>query len=717
MFVLPSARALSERSVPDLRALTLGASLILLPGHAFSQDTGEAAYEAYVKALQKYGVELKDGSVSYDAATDKLVLTDSRATFGGTISNLPEDLAGDDAAKLDPPRTTDLDYTVSLSAGTVTIHGLTHEDSKFSVADWTYSDDSKFEISGSVEGQGRAKLEGLMTGVSLTNYSFSLPDLPAVDPARQASRWLPFARSMLLSSYDAFTTDQIGMTIEFVAIDDGNETPVVTGTMQMNGYTSSNAVNGLIGEYAIDSMTQSLQTLDPRTGRSSVQTTSNGRTVYEGTNLPAFLDLFDPAVPETGDEVTLLQSISSIDYVSEQEVAPGLTLTMSIDEISADEYTLTKRDNNLLALLDDMLNKKAPRPEDVFLNLFQVYRSFGIKDARLSGFSMELPLPGRDKAFAMSVGEIAMTDFSSSGIGEMMVVGIDIPEIEGGSLKLDWASLNDIEFADFGPVEEMIRVLVKDPDYGEDHPLEIARAFIPRSLGYEIKGLDMMVPDMGRAQIGAAEMKVATTVPPIPTSFYAKSDGIRFPVKAVDDPQQRALLEALGLEEIVYSDETRLYWDEATLDLSLERLMLDIEGVGRAEISARFANVPKALFEDPEGQGQIAAIMAQFVDASIVFKDDGIASKGLTHIAGSQGIPENVFREVVVAQAAEATAPIQNEAFTNMVRDAVSEFLNDPKEIRVTMTPDAPVPLAQILGSLAAPQSLPDLLKVVIAAN
>ncbi len=178
-----------------------------------------------------------------------------------------------------------------------------------------------------------------------------------------------------------------------------------------------------------------------------------------------------------------------------------------------------------------------------------------------------------------------------------------------------------------------------------------------------------------------------------------------------------AFLEARGLETVVWSDETRLYWDEATLELRLERMMVDVEGLGRAELSARLANVPKSLFEDPENQGQMALVVAQFVDASLTFKDAGLTKKGLAHIAEAQNIPENVFREALVAQATQMTAPIQNAAFTQMVTEAASKFLDNPGELKVTLTPPNPVPLAQILGSMAAPQTLPDLLAVKIVAN
>jgi hypothetical protein len=704
------------------RVLSLSTAMVLISGSAFAEDTGKAAFEAYMEGMKKFGVELENGAIDYDAGSDTLTITDSTLSFGGTIKDVPSeeiDITGNDSATdIDPEKLTDLTYAVSFAAGTVTITGLVHDDNQFSVKSWVYSDDSKLLATGSAKGEGRLKFEGRLAGTSATNYSFTIPDLPAEDPEHQASRWLPFLKTVALASFDEVKIDSTGMTFEAFATESDIDTLVVSGTMQMDGYRVADVVDGHIGEYSVDRLTQNMQARDSSTGEMVTQTTSQGKTIYKDVDYGALIALVDPAVPATSDKLTILGSASAVDYETTQEIAPGLVLKMTAARATIDDMTMIKRENNLLSLLDKAFNKTTPAPEELITGVFQVYRSFGVADARVSGISVSVPTPDTDQGITVDIKEMAMTDMSSDGIGEMMIVGLNAPSLpEGASIKLDWAAIGDIEFAEYTPMRAMISNLMADPDFGENNPLEVARAFMPRSFAYEVEGLDVNVPEVGRTEIGKAEMNVSTTVPPIPTSFYVKNDGIKFPVSAIEDKEAQELLQTLGLDTVVWSDETRLYWDEATLELRLERLMMNIEGVGMAEASARFANVPKALFEDPEGQGQMAAIVAQFVDASFVFNDSGVTAKGLAHIAKEEGIPENVFREALVAQAAQATAPIQNEAFTKMVSEAASKFLKDPKQLKITLTPANPVPLAQILGSLAAPQTLPDLLNVNIVAN
>jgi len=698
-------------------------AILLASGAACAQETGLNAYNSFAAALKDLGVKVENGAVNYDATSDVLKISDSTVSLSGTIRNLPTeeiDVTGNDGqTDIEQAKLTDLTYLLSMASGTVTIVGLTHENDEYYAKSWTYSDDTRLVMNAKADGKGRIDSEVRIAGWALTNYSFSVPEIPAEDPVHQVSRWLPFVRTLAQASYDEVKADSTALTFEAYGEEDGNETLVASGTMQMDGYRMAGVENGKIADYSINRLTQSIRTLEPETGRMVDQVTSQGKTVYSDIDAAALIDLFDPAVPETGEKLTLLGSGSSIDYKSQQEVGPGLTVKMGIEKASISEVTGIKRDSDLLAMFDSLLNRKAPGPREIMFGILQFYRSFGITDARISGVSVSIPAPASGSDMTVAIEELAMTDVSSDGIGELLLVGLNAPTLpDGVSVKLDWAALGDITFAEFPPMRQMIGKLTANPDYGQSHPLEVARAFVPRSLGYEVEGLDVNVPDVGRTQIGKAEFNISTTVPPIPTSLYARNDGIRVPVETIEDLELKTLFQALGLDTVVWSDETRLYWDEATLDLRLERLMVDIEGLGRAEASARFANVPKALFEDPQGQGQIAAIMAQFVEASVTFKDAGLVSKGLPHMAYLQGVPEEALRSALVAQAVAASGQLKNQAFTAMVSEAATQFLNNPNGLKVTLTPANPVPLTNILGSLAtAPQTLPDMLNVDVTAE
>ncbi|MBN9668718.1 hypothetical protein [Roseibium aggregatum] len=719
MFFPSVSSHLRHKTASRSRVVSFGVALVLISSPAFAQDTGLAAFNAYVDALKSLGLTVENGAVNYDAASNTLTVTNSTISLGGSITGIAMKEPGEaaDGSGSSPAKPSRLTWSVSFTAGTLTFAGLSRDANSFSADKIVYSDDTNFRLSGSVEGEGRIDVKGRLAGTEIDNYDFTIPAMPAEDPERPVSRWLPFVKSSLLASYTLAKADNIGMTFE--AYEEGRDTPAVSGTMQMDGYRISDVVEGRVGEYSVDQVTQSMRTRDLQSGEMLNQITSQGKTIYQNMDFNAVLSLFDPSIPETGEKMTLIESGSTVDYENKQELGNGLSVNMSVEKVSMADVTVTKRENDLLALFDALLSKKTIAPDELILGAFQVYRSFGLADARVSGFTLNIPTPDSQKDVDVAIEEMAMTNVSSEGIGEMLLVGLNAPDLPGGGFAtLEWASINDISFAEFAPMKTVIGEMVADKDYAKDHPMEIVKAFVPRSFGYEIEGLEVNLPDTGTTEIGKAEFSVSTTVPPIPTSLYARNDGIRVPVKTIKDLELRTLFEALGLDTVVWSDETRLTWDEATLDLRLERLMVDIEGLGRAEASARFANVPKALFEDPQGQGQLAAIMAQFVEATVTFKDAGLVAKGLPHMAYLQGVPEETLRSALVAQAVAASGQLKNQAFTAMVSEAATKFLNNPNGLRVTLTPANPVPLTNILGSLAtAPQALPNMLNVNVAAE
>ncbi|MFC6654956.1 hypothetical protein ACFQEX_05150 [Roseibium salinum] len=333
--------------------------------------------------------------MEYDAGSDTLTISDSTLSFGGKIEDLPAketDVTGNDGeTKVEPSKLRDLTYSMSLSAGAITITGLKHDNGKFTAASWSYSDDTEFDVAGAVEGDGRLKMEGRLTGTLATNYSFTMPEIPPEDPEHPVSRWLPFATTSLLMSFAEIKVDSTGATMEAYAEADGQETLVLSGTLQMDGYRMANAVDGLIGEYTIDSVSQTLRTLDVKSGQMLGQTTRQGKTVYTDVNAAAILNLFDPDVAETGEEVTLVGSGSTIDYETTQDIAEGLSVAMAVEKASIADITVIKRDNNFLEMFDKLLNQTVPAPEELITNVFQFYRSFGVGDARISGISVDIP--------------------------------------------------------------------------------------------------------------------------------------------------------------------------------------------------------------------------------------------------------------------------------------------------------------------------------------
>lgn len=704
---------------PALFTTALCGALILTTP-AFAQSAAEDAFRAYVEGLKNLGLEVSNGPLQYNGATDVLVVPNMKVRLSGsfefdtpdekpTASDAPAPAAAD-------PR--EAAFSIEIT-GSNTLAGLTHNDGSFFVKSWDFADDTVMTGEFQVDGEASGRMNLTMTGGLAENYSFIMPVVPAEDPNRQISRWLPLIKASLQASYDRVKIDQMKGTATVNDDDSASATPFMTIDMQIDGYRMLDARLGMVGEHGVDSISQTVKTRAETDDTVLVQTSRQGETIYKDLNLAGFVSLLDPEAPVTGETVQLLGSQIVKGYSSSQDLGDGQALTLKIDETSLTDMTLVKRDFDFLDLADRLYLQQEPDPVELITAALQAYRSFGFKNANVSGLEFTFPNPDEPgQSVPIQIDTVNVSDFSSDGIGEFSITGINASELpEGAHLKLDKFNIGDIEFAPYEPISKIIGPLLREAMIGAPDPMLIARTFAPRSIAYGIEGLDINIPGEGAIKIDLAKQFMSSAVAPIPTRIESQTVNASIPVDLLDEAEAIAILKALGLETITWSDETKLYWDEATLDLTLERLMVDVQDLGRAEAKMSFGNVPKALFEDPENQAQIALVSASFKHAEITFKDAGLTRKGIAFMAEQNGIEETAFIQGLVGRVQAMTAAINNPEFTEMAVNAAADFLSNPDRLTITLAPETAIPVAQLVGSMASPQVLPDLLNVSIVSQ
>lgn len=557
-----------------------------------------------------------------------------------------------------------------------------------------------------------------MTGVRADNYTIVLPKLPAEDPQHPASGWLPVLSFLKAGSYDSVETDEIsGIISVTLHTDDGT---AITGNnkITVTGYQALNFKDGVIGEYSTEGATQDIEvTIAGK--KAGKETSRQGRTSYKDINLGNFLALLDPDVPETGNPLPLLRSAQAQNYEIHRNIPPDQPYYVTIANVDVSGVTVTKRDFDFLGLLDDLFAGKKPTPDQLITAALQVYRSFGVSNASMREIKVTLPdMESQGQPVTFSMGEIGLSEVSSDKMGEIRVSDVKAPSLpNGGSFSLGQAYLGNFEFAPYGPMADLIPTLIEEAGKSQPDPMLIARVFAPRSFSYGLENLHVVTPGEGEVTIGKLAHDFSTGAAPIPTDISAKTDNASIPVAALKNPQAAAFLREIGLKNFTWSDETRLHWDENTLELTLEKLMIDVQDLGRAEATMKFANVPKALFENPATQWQAALVSASFIGAEISFVDAGVTTKAIQKMAHDAGAPEEAFIQALVMQAEAALQPINDPTFTKTVSDAVADFLANPGTFRVVLAPVKPVPVAQIVGSMVTPQVLPGLLNIQVTST
>lgn len=713
-FAPPARRA--NRRLSRLSFLT-ACSLLCTTGSALAQGDAANIYEEWVKSFEAVGFEIKNGPLQYDDSTDRLTVPNFSARLAGEFT-FNEGKKADNTAAADGDASDDgakdettITYDTVISSGQVTFDGLSVQGNEIDIKRFVFSDDTKFDVEFSVEGEGKGRFSSTVVGAVTENAHFVIPKPVADDPQHQASRWLPLFRELVKNGYDLSKIDKMTADFEF-PIGSGSGDEVASGTMEVTNLRVSDFKDGVIGEYSTDLVKQVIKFNDGGVNGPFNQETSVGKTVYKGYDIGAIVRFFDPQSPVPSEPDVLLESAHAQDYA----VSDALT-SFTISEMTFGKLTAVKPEVDILGFLDKALAGEEVDEKQLFVMIFDIYRAFGIESMKVSGMDIavteDITDPSADKV-AFKLNEIRLTDLSSDGLGEFAIEGLDMPQLpEGGSAKLGKFSIGNIAFA---PYEAMKPYILGEADPEED-PIAAARAFVPRSLSYLIEGFDADIPGEGRVTIGLLDQKLLSKVPPIPTEISLEAKDITVPVDALDDPEAQAFFEQMGLKSISMSESLKLYWDEATQELVLENLQIELDKLGQLQANVRLSGVPKAVFEDPENQAQLALVTMSFNSAEISLKNAGIVNAAIAKGAADAGVGEADFIKVLVAQAGAQLNAFGNQEFANMVTGAIETFLINPDTLTVSLKPANPVPVAQIMGSIATPQIIPTLLNAQVVAN
>jgi hypothetical protein len=223
-----------------------------------------------------------------------------------------------------------------------------------------------------------------------------------------------------------------------------------------------------------------------------------------------------------------------------------------------------------------------------------------------------------------------------------------------------------------------------------------------------------------------------------PMEFTGAAEKFTADLSLTQDPQSKAVIEALGYQTINGDIQVAGSWQPSDGMIGLSQYDISVENAGTLGMTFDLGGyTPQFLKSVQDLQKQMAAqpagadnsaqglamlgLMQQltFHSASIRWDDDSLTKKVIDFVASSQGQkPEDI------ANQAKAVVPflmaqLNNPELTQQVTDAVTRYLDDPKSIEITAEPESGVPFAVIMaGAMSnAPQDLAKTLAVSVSAN
>jgi hypothetical protein len=219
--------------------------------------------------------------------------------------------------------------------------------------------------------------------------------------------------------------------------------------------------------------------------------------------------------------------------------------------------------------------------------------------------------------------------------------------------------------------------------------------------------------------------------------FSGAAEKFSADLSLVEDPQSRAVIEALGYQNIEGYMELAGSWQPGDGRLSLSQYDIAIDDAGTLgmtfdfggytldfiksmqEMSRKMAEQPADADNSAQGMAMLGLMQQLSIGgASVRFDDDSLTGKVLDFFGKQQGMSGKDVANQAKAIVPFLMAQLNNPELTQQVTAAVSAFLDSPENIEIAAEPAAAVPFAVIMaGAMSNPLDLPKTLGVAVRAN
>lgn len=247
-----------------------------------------------------------------------------------------------------------------------------------------------------------------------------------------------------------------------------------------------------------------------------------------------------------------------------------------------------------------------------------------------------------------------------------------------------------------------------------------ARAKMRPFTQLDVGSINITGPDMAAAvDIATVSMSVGDVIDGALSDLVLKTNGIHIPSELVTDPQQKALIQALGYDEFLVDLTVDGAFDSVADVLTLRTITLHAADVGTLTMTGKFSGISVGgMAASDEEKAADAKSNARLDTMTIRFDNGGVVERGLDMQAEMIG----GTREDVVAQMSGALPfllnVIGNQKFQEKLAVAGAAFLATPQSLTIVMSPAEPVPLEDITDAIGDnPGTLPDLLVIEVEAN
>jgi len=214
---------------------------------------------------------------------------------------------------------------------------------------------------------------------------------------------------------------------------------------------------------------------------------------------------------------------------------------------------------------------------------------------------------------------------------------------------------------------------------------------------------------------------------PMPTETAVSISALRLPLAAdFIDPQETASLRNLGYDELIFNFAYRAGYDFDTRTFSLMGMSVGVDDMGELQMDFEVSGIPFS--EDMIDQSAEALLQDDFIAAlleqaamevgSLSYTDHGLFDRVVSANAEKAGqTREEYVQAAVDGLRAEREEVASSEPAVQAI-DALIAFFETPGTLTMTVAPDAPVPVQQmVLATQINPLILVELLNLQVTAS
>lgn len=201
-----------------------------------------------------------------------------------------------------------------------------------------------------------------------------------------------------------------------------------------------------------------------------------------------------------------------------------------------------------------------------------------------------------------------------------------------------------------------------------------------------------------------------------PLSLSFGLHGLLIDPKTLPDEEAREGLAKLGYDKLSIDMDLSYAHDPDTKRLSVKRVSVGGDEIGRLGLSFDLGNVEAAMGADP-ATAMAALQMATLERLELRYDDSSLAGRLVKAAAGEAGMAEAEFKSMLLAQVTQAGAEAGQAPMTKDILDSAVAFLNNPKSLSLRLQPARPLPLGQLMVLSQDPVLLAQTVGMSVAAN